>query len=424
MQYLHAADIHLDSPMRGLPEYPGAPVEEIRNATRDAFHNMVDLAIERAVDFVLIVGDLYDGDWKSFDTGLVFNTQMVRLRDADIPVFVVFGNHDAASVITKRLSWPENVHVFSHRKPETVQLEDLGVAIHGQSFKTRDVFDNLATEYPKPVDGFFNIGLMHTAANGREGHAPYAPCSVNELAGFGYDYWALGHVHNREILSETPYIVFPGNLQGRHIRETAPEGKGCTLVDVDSSGRVSLTHEPVDTVRWCALEIDVSGADTLSGLMEKIRSAMVAAYEGADGRLLATRITLTGATSLHGRLLSERDDFLAEIRSLGIDVAGGEVWVEKLVIVTQPITNLEDLMMRQDILGSIAGNLNQLQSDPEFQEALSNTLAQLFEKLPADVLEQAPELLAVKEGGPGLNESIEQAAAIVVERLAAVEVPE
>ena len=424
MRFLHAADVHLDSPLTGLPDYPGAPVDEIRNATRRAFRNMTDLAIERQLDFVVIAGDLYDGDWKSYDTGLVFRMQMARLDQAGIPVFIVKGNHDAQSRITKSLGFPDNVHIFSHRKPETVKIENLRVALHGQSFKNQDVTENLSANYPKPLKGWFNIGVLHTAAEGREGHLPYAPCSVGELSAKGYDYWALGHVHKREILGDAPYIVFPGNLQGRHIRETAPEGKGCTLVSVDESGKATLSHEAVDTVRWDAVTVDVSSVEDMGTIVERARNELIKAHDEADGRILAARVTFVGDTRLHGRLLSDGDSLLSEVRGAAMDVAVGEVWIEKVVIATQPTASLEDLSAYGGTLGDVAKSLQELQNDSAFHENLTDILKPLFEKLPAEVLERTPELQAMKDGGDELEAVMRQASDIVVTRLAGMEIDE
>jgi len=202
------------------------------------------------------------------------------------------------------------------------------------------------------VEGYFNIGVLHTAADGREGHLPYAPCSVAELSAKGYDYWALGHVHKREILGDAPHIVFPGNLQGRHIRETAPEGKGCTLVSVDEGGKATLSHEPVDTVRWDAVTVDVSGVETMGALVDRARDGLIKAHDGADGRILAARVTLAGDTRLHGQLLSDGDSLLSEVRGVGMDVAVGEVWIEKVVVATQPTASLEDLSAYGGLLGA------------------------------------------------------------------------
>jgi len=225
--FLHAADVHLDSPLHGLERYEGAPIDEIRTTTRRAFDNLVDLAINEAVDFVLLAGDLYDGDWKDFNTGLYFVERMGRLRDAGIKVFIIAGNHDAASQITKRLKLPDNVKTFSTRHPERIILDELDVAIYGQGFANRAVTDDLSQAYENGDPQLFNIGLLHTCLDGKPGHEPYAPCKIDGLRSKGYEYWALGHVHKREIITQDPWIVFPGNTQGRHMRETG--NKGCYL---------------------------------------------------------------------------------------------------------------------------------------------------------------------------------------------------
>ena len=213
MKFVHAADIHLDSPLKGLSRYEGAPVAEVRGATRRALENLVDLCLAEGAAFLLLAGDLYDGSWKDYSTGLFFASQMSRLRAGGVRVFMIRGNHDAASKITQSLRWPDNVPELSVRRAETVVVEDLGVAIHGQGFATKAVTDDLAAQYPSRVDGAFNIGLLHTSVTGREGHESYAPCKLETLFGKGYDYWALGHVHQREVLCENPWVVFPGNLQ-------------------------------------------------------------------------------------------------------------------------------------------------------------------------------------------------------------------
>ena len=187
VRFIHTADIHLTAPYRGLERYEGAP-RLLRSATRQAFDNLIKLAVDQGVDFVLIAGDLYDGDWLDYNTGLYFVRQMNVLREAGISLFLVRGNHDAASQIAKSLTLPDNVREFSCQGPETVILDSLGVALHGQGYLQRQETSNLARNYPDPVPGLVNIGLLHTALDGREGHEPYAPCSVDELVNKGYDY--------------------------------------------------------------------------------------------------------------------------------------------------------------------------------------------------------------------------------------------
>ncbi|HEX8047951.1 exonuclease SbcCD subunit D, partial [Rhizobium sp.] len=194
--FIHAADLHLGSPFQGLALKDAAVASIFVEASRKAFSTLVGQAIERQVDFFLIAGDVYDGDWKDNKIGLFFNREMARLERAGIPVYLLRGNHDAASVITKTITLPANVHEFPTAKPGSVKLDALQVALHGQGFAERSANDNLAVNYPAPVSGWFNIGVLHTSLTGREPHAPYAPGSVDDLRSRGYDYWALGHVHD------------------------------------------------------------------------------------------------------------------------------------------------------------------------------------------------------------------------------------
>ena len=234
-RFIHAADLHIDSPLVGLTARSESFAKRVDNASREAFDNLVSLAREERCNFIVIAGDLFDGEWRDYRTGLFFVDRMRRLKDAGIQVFIVLGNHDAENRFARRLEFSDNVRVLSADKVETVLLEDIGVAVHGRSFPRRDVTENLAATYSPALAGLLNIGVLHTACNGRDGHELYAPCTVDELVNRGYDYWALGHVHKYEILNEDPPVVFAGNLQGRHVRESGP--KGAVLVTVDD-GRV------------------------------------------------------------------------------------------------------------------------------------------------------------------------------------------
>lgn len=235
MKFLHAADIHLDSPLTGLRAREDLPDAVIRHCTRRAFTAMIDLARAEDVAFVVIAGDLYDGDWKDFSTGLFFAEEMRRLGR---PCFLLRGNHDARSLITRNLALPPNVREFSSRTCETISLPELGVALHGHSFLNRAVPEDLSVRYPAPSQGMLNIGVLHTSAEDPGDHETYAPCRVANLTLKRYDYWALGHIHARRVLAERPWIVFPGNLQGRHSRETGP--KGCTLVTIEDREVVAV----------------------------------------------------------------------------------------------------------------------------------------------------------------------------------------
>lgn len=362
-RFLHAADLHLDSPLQGLERYQDAPVEAVRGAPRRALSALVDLAIAERVAFVLLAGDLYDGDWRDYNTGLFFASQMRRLADAGIRVFLVAGNHDAASQITKRLSLPPNVHRFSTARPETIELPDWGVAIHGQGFPDRSVSSDLSAAYPTSDPGRFEIGLLHTSLDGRPGHAAYAPCTVEGLRRKGYAYWALGHVHKREEIRPReegePWIVFPGNLQGRHARETG--AKGASMVTVEHGRVARVVHCTLDAVRWTRVEVDLGGADRIDDVLARVRLGVERAIDDAGGRLLAARVVLSGATSIHDQLVRDPDRWESETRSTASDVATGAVWVERLVVETHAPRDLRALLGREDAVGGLLQRILRLE---------------------------------------------------------------
>lgn len=375
--FLHAADLHLDSPLRGLDA--AAPAERIRDASRQALANLVTLAEERRVAFVLLAGDLYDGDWKDWRTGQFLAQQLARLTRAGIEVVAISGNHDAEQVLTKKLSIPGMMRAA---RPETRRLRGAPVAVHGQSFATPAVTDNLALAYPEPVDGLFNIGLLHTACGSGE-HANYAPCSVADLARRGYDYWALGHVHTRSVLSEDPWVVFPGNIQGRHVKEEG--SKGATLVTVDGR-RVLLQHEPLDVLRWLRLDVDATGAAGTEAALERVRLALDMAVLQAEERMLAVRVTLRGDCPAHADLARSPDAILQEVRAVAAEVAGpDELWIEDVRVATRPALDLAAMRAQPGAVGALMEALGQpAPVDAGLQAFVADQLRRSGEALDAD----------------------------------------
>lgn len=382
-RFFHAADIHLDSPLRGLAGQEGNAAARVRTATREALDTLVRLAIEEMVDFLVIAGDLYDGDWRDYKTGLFFAAQMGRLNKEGIPVYLLHGNHDAESQITRRLDLPDNVHVFGSRKPETFALDEMNVALHGQSFRQRDVTDNLVPDYPAPVPGAFNIGVLHTGLGGMGGHENYAPCAIEDLTNKGYDYWALGHVHQAGVLYEKPRIVFPGNLQGRHVRETG--AKGASLVTVEDGDIVELTTVPCDVVRWAVLAISLDDAENVGDVIERIHDAVEAAVNEADGRLLACRIVLEGRTAAHDQLVASEDRMLAEARAGALGLGDEVAWVEKVVIDTVPDVDARTLAEREDAIGELQRLLQEATGDSDLLAQIEDDIGKLVRQLPHDM---------------------------------------
>lgn len=415
MKLVHAADLHLDSPLTGLERYEGAPVDQIRGATRRALENLVDLCLKEDAAVLLLAGDLYDGNWKDYSTGLFFAKQMVRLRQSGVRVVLVRGNHDAASQITKNLTLPDNVRELPSSRPATVIFEDLGLAIHGQSFATRAVTDDLGSRYPEPVRDLLNVGLLHTCASGRPGHEPYAPCSLQTMISKGYDYWALGHVHQREVLAEHPWVVFPGNLQGRQVRESGP--KGATVVTIEDARITDVVHQPLDVVRWITCDVDLTDAADGDDVVQIVRQRLEEASNGADGRTLAARLVLNGRTRAHSSLVSDWEQYESEIRNAAIDIADDALWIERIRLTTATPVDLHRLAEREDAIGQVVRSLLELRDHPEGRGELLSELADLRSKLPAEVRE-GPD--AIRLDDPALvDEMLGDIEQLVVARLLA-----
>lgn len=398
MKFIHTADVHLDSPLTGLSAYPDAPADQLRSATRDAFAALVQRAIEEQVDFMVIAGDLYDGTWRDYNTGIYFCKEMGRLKRAGIPVFVLFGNHDAESEMTRKLDMPDNVYVFTSTKPQTFQIDQLAVALHGQSFKNKETTTNLASAYPAAIAGHFNIGVLHTALEGYAAHAHYAPCSLDELHAKGYQYWALGHVHEFEQWTGPSTIVFPGNLQGRSVRECGR--RGAVLVTVDD-GHVSVERILIDILRWEHLQVDASDCPTLEAVSRLIGEGLHGLLD-QDGHVpRAVRVSVFGRTPAHGELFGLeaqlRAEVLAQIASLGNE----RLWLEKVRVNTEAVAEVDVAHERMDAFADLQTILGAAAADPDFVAQLQAELTPFVGKTPLDLQPLVPLLEQIRRGDLG-----------------------
>lgn len=411
-RFLHTADLHLDSPLRGLKSRNEEGVEALLGASRKAFEALIGLAISEAVDFVVIAGDVYDRDWKGYETGLFFRRGMARLNTAGIPVYLISGNHDAASVITKQLSLPENVHVFPSKKPATVQPDAWPVAIHGMSFPNRVVGENLVPLYPAAVSGKFNLGLLHTSLAGGDGHDTYAPCSVADLQGKGYDYWALGHIHQPRVVHQDPWIVYPGNLQGRHIRECG--ARGCRLVTVDDSLAVTACDwHSLDVARWAEQRVDFGGVGSIEEALPRLRTAMGEAVEAAEDRLLALRLVVEGVTSINGALRGRPDRLETEAGIIAGDFGEGTVWIEKIKIATRPEVSLEELAQRDGLTQVVVEATLGTPAEADLVSILPAEVGRMLGILPREIREE----LETGWASGGLREIQDDARNLILEHL-------
>jgi predicted phosphodiesterase len=407
-RFLHAADVHLDSPMRGLEADPDAPAHLLRGASRAAFRNLIDMALEERVAFVLIAGDLYDGDWEDSRTGLFFREQVGKLVEARIPLVMVAGNHDAASLIARDLRLPGGITRLPHDQCGRVVLDEYAVVVHGQSFATRSVTEDLSCNYPRALPGLFNIGLLHTSLTGRCGHDNYAPTTVETLVVKGYDYWALGHVHAREVVHENPWVVFPGNLQGRKARESG--AKGATLVTVRDGRVAGVEHRALDVVRWCLVDVPIAGERSLDGAMARVGHALSEAVDAAEGRPIAARVTFTGATPLHARLSGEAEGVRYQVIGEGRQYGAGAIWIESVIIDTDTTSDFAALLSRPDVIGRIAQILDNL-IDEEGIALLGEYPGLLLNRMSG--IELAPDH-SLREGGADL---LKKARELILSRL-------
>jgi exonuclease SbcD len=415
-KFIHAADVHLDSPLRGLSRYESAPAESIRDACRRAFENLVDLAIEEKVSFVLLAGDLYDGDWKDYSTGIFLSRQMGQLGQHDISVFTVAGNHDAANRITKALDSPANMTILSSRKVETIRLDDLAVSIHGRSFGTQHVDENLAAGFTAAEKGMFNIGLLHTSLDGREGHAVYAPCSIDDLRSKGYQYWALGHIHKQEFVSKDPWIVFPGCVQGRHIRETG--AKGCVLVTVEDGVVSAVDKCPLDVLRWTLCSVDLTDAAEMREVLERTRKAIENERLSVDGRPIAMRIRFEGATAISGELAAYPERLEQQIKALGAEIAGDDLWIERVENAAIGKLDLDSTLSDDSAFGKLLKEILSTPDNPDEISGLKDVVTDLRQKIPSEAF-GADSILNLDENQT-VERLVEEAKSMLVGRLLTV----
>ncbi len=325
-RFIHTADVHLDSPLRTLALKNKEMAELVANATRTTFVRIINLCIEEQVDALIIAGDLWDGELKSMKTAAFFVSEMQRLADASIRTFILRGNHDAESKIGNHMVLPDSAHVFSARGDKVV-LEDQGVAIHGISFAKPHVADSLLSKYKPAEPDMINIGVLHTSLAGSAAHDPYSPCSVEELHAQGYTYWALGHIHKREVHGTDPStIVMPGIPQGRHINESGP--RSVTLVEIDDEHKVTITERVTSGVQFERVEVDLEGVASWDALGMALDQAFKKVVDGLQSDQLILRVNLVGITALSSALRRDREELAYEVEARA--KSAGPVWIEQI----------------------------------------------------------------------------------------------
>ena len=380
IRFVHAADLHLDSPFKGMSEVQSEIGERLRNATFDAYENIIDLCISEKVDALLVAGDVFDGADHSLRAQLKFVDGLRRLDEADIRSFICHGNHDPLDGWEANLPFPEGAVRFGPAVERVPVFPDdpNRAVVYGISYPEREVRHNLIPQFRTAGSERASIGLVHANVGSNTGHANYAPCTLEDLERTKFDYWALGHVHTRQVMREqSPTVVYPGNPQGRHPNETG--ARGVYLVDIADSGEVSLDFRTVDTVRWEPLEVGIADLENDQGLLEAVDHAVEDARDAADGRDLIIRLSLTGRGPTHASLV--REGFVDDIKTQLNDTWAGQrpfTYCERVSNTTSPTVDRNERLKADDFVGDLLRLVDSFEDHPELLETLYSELEILY----------------------------------------------
>jgi DNA repair exonuclease SbcCD nuclease subunit len=391
-QFMHAADLHLDTPFTGVHRVDAHLATKLRDATIEAFENLVAAALERSIAFVVIAGDVYDGPERGVRAQLAFRDGLKRLAQAGIRSFVVHGNHDPVDEGWSAVrQWPDGVTVFGAEEVATIPVERDGqtlALIHGISYSRRAVTENLALRFRRSSAHCFQVGVLHCNAGANTEHAPYSPCSIEDLLASGLDYWALGHVHVRQVLFENgPWIAYPGNLQGLSRKSSERGAKGALVVDVDDIRVARIDFIAMDTVRFDDLEIDIAGVPDVASLVDGLVDAARDRAAIHDGRMVVLRVAITGRGAVHRDLHrgDVRDQVLGPAR-IALASRTQSVWLDMVEDRTKPEIDIEALRGRGDFTADLIETVDSLLAAPS--SARSELLASYLHDLPRSDLRQ------------------------------------
>lgn len=408
VRFVHAADLHLDAPFAGVDASDPRVRAALVASPFEAFERIVTLCLDEKVDFLIVAGDVYDNT-RNFNAQLRFQQQAARLAEAGIPVFVAEGNHDPECARPRDLALPASVHYFPSQSVERVPLERDGevlCALYGRGYARAAETRNLAKDFARFAGDTVAIGVLHTNVGGREGFEDYAPATMDDLRSARMDYWALGHIHKPEVLSESPAIVYAGCPQGRSPKEDGV--RGCYLVEI-ASGHATASFRPTSSVLWERRTLDVSGLEDVDGLRASLRSLCDEVRLSAGGLPAIVRIELTGRGALHAALVrgTTRADLERDLRDE--QLAGQPwLWIDRVRDRTSPALDIEALRSAPDFLGDLVRQSDELAADPAALEAMVADLLGPIESslgvvdlelTPAQLLERARDACLDRLGG-------------------------
>jgi len=378
IRFIHTADLHLDTPFKGLSNLNETLASILKNATFQSFRNIIDRCLQEQVDFLLIAGDIFDSENQSLAAQLKFADELQRLSDQRIPTYFICGNHDPLSSWIEGLQLPDNVHRFGSSEVEKIihyKGDKPLVDIHGISFQNKAVRNDLTQHYQiKNRTAPVSLALLHGTIGQPGPHENYAPFSIENISGKGFDYWALGHIHKRQIIrKEHPAVVYPGNPQGRDFGETG--AKGCYLVETTADQEPQIKFISTQLIRFEEVAIDLTGEDAVNILPEKIEETITGLEDYNEHTSYIVRLTLHGRTPLHdylnqGEEISQLLDYLNEDQLNQNPFR----WIDSIELKTQPDIDLDQIKKGADFPAEILQTIETYENDPErFQQLIGRT---------------------------------------------------
>jgi len=385
IKFIHTADIHLAKELSYNAVSGLNPNHIFLDAGKKAFKNLVELAVREKIDFILIAGDLYDREARSVKSSRFFLKQSQYLKENNIDIFIISGNHDPAGVEKEVFELPDNVHYFSSEKVEVFEYQKEGrtaARILGQSYRQKFESRTMYNYYTVPDQSVFNIALLHTALS-RDNNR-YVPVTKSDLlTKSDINYWALGHLHQYQKLNDQPAICFPGTLQAHNISEQGK--KGAVLVEVDSNLNSQEKFISLAPVIFKELELDLETeklnnitelqrliAKKISNLEEKLR--LQNDNQKYKVEAVITRLVIKGRTELHYYIENDREELaetlLEEFRSRQVDESPF-IWLHSILFRTaNSLINPEELKNNNPLYQNIKNLINEILTDEEMNQEL------------------------------------------------------
>ncbi|MFC4322148.1 metallophosphoesterase family protein [Litchfieldia salsa] len=398
VRFLHIADLHLDSPFIGLKKLPEQIYKRIRESTFQSFTRLISLAIREKVDFMIIAGDIFDQENRSIRAQARFRKELQRLSTHSIQVYIVHGNHDHVGAEWYEIEWPDHVHVFKSDEVEVKTFtKDLNSRVHiyGFSYPQRAVTENMTKYYTKKEDADFHIGILHGSVEGAKEHNQYAPFKVEQLLQKKFDYWALGHIHKSQVLSNQPLIMYPGNIQGRHRKESGD--KGGYIVHLTAEDAIPTFHKTADII-WEHVSISINNMSKISELIDHLFQVINGYRKGMEAVFLS--IELTGNGELHPILMDSLvlEDVLHMIQE-GEEELENFVYVISLKVYSQIKIDRESIKSEASFLGDLVNIIDSYDYtkdaiNPLYGHPIARRfLDELTKAEEEEILKQAEELL-------------------------------